>query len=663
MAPTVEVRARKFAQFPEEAQLRADIPELDAYAKLNPEFVMPRSERAGRMLLGVYQEKGKPIPENEADRRREAFRHRLMAIIKQLDGNAEWAKRLDTAKEKYPEPTLERAQALTNGQIDRLMAVTAAANETEFTASPRTFLKTVQEILTGPTERVAYQRDEMDKSAVNVSTIIIDPMMITPTLLENLGLSQYKAPKGSSYADKVAANASAIPAIKDMLGQLEPFKLSYEGSRSRLHYFRLMRIGGGEHEGELLGTQTIGGRKILFRTDLHGAYRRIDHIDDQYSEEIGRLQAIVDKIAGIDNAIATRWKEIKSTDELDKIKVELCAMVEELQFVRNDHKKKILDLIGRCTTFTVQQKVPAKFGPGEDGKRVMKEPETTKDVVNPGAMRAQWNTVKNHVGLRISEIAHIRSYLAHDQTYIQNYMKAQSLPFDRFYDKVEKMHGDFKILKEDQPLSHEDAAKIRRNLLLLKQELGAYEKPSEAGNGIGKGVQFEPYLTFARRMMQHIDAACELLRREDVENTDRKAAASEFMKVYVVTKIQRVYKEIQQFFDGNFSREDESSSARFALMVNEINKFYLVIANKRVDERFEGKKIETKEYDDLFGEIYHLCHSLRKKANQGKALDKDDSAETRKKIFEAMKEQIKGFKFDELMEKYFGPIEAPATQK
>jgi hypothetical protein len=271
-------------------------------------------------------------------------------------------------------------------------------------------------------------------------------------------------------------------------------------------------------------------------------------------------------------------------------------------------------------------------------------------------MRAQWNTVDRHVDSRIHEIAIIRRYLAEDQAYIKTYMGSQSRPFDRFFGTVEKMHGDFKILDEDRPLSHGDAAKIRHNLLILQQELEAYEMP---GFNFGQGVQFEPYLTFARRMMQHIEATCAHLREEDITSVDRKAAATDFMKVYVVTKIQRVYSEVQKFFDDCFSGNQPPS---FAMMENSISNFYLLAANKNVDERFGGKKVETKEYNDLFGEIYHLCHSLRKKARQGKELDaKAEGYENLKaKIHEAMRAQIKGFDFKELMHKYFGESEAPS---
>lgn len=659
MPPNSVSRARTFASFPDEDQLRADIPELEKYAALNPEFALPRSERAGKMLLGIYKEKGQPVTESEADRRREAFRHRLLSVIGQLENNDSWKSRLDRAKVKFPERTVDELQQLTSGQVDTLMGVTVAANDIEFSASARTFLKTLQEILTAPTERIPFDRDDLEGGAVDLQHLIVDPALITPTLLENLGLNQFKAPKGSSRDEKVQAYAQAVPAIKDMLRSLEPFKLTREGNRSKLHYFRLMRIGAGDHEGELLGTQTINGKKILFRTDLHGAYRRIDHIDDQYAEEIARLQAIVDKIHYIDKQVSTRWNEIKDTAELDEIKAELVGMVNELHFVQNSHKKKILDLIDKCTGFTVQQTVKAKFGPGADGKRVMKEPAKTKEVVNPGAMRAQWNAVHKHVDSRIYEIARIRKYLAEDQTYIQNYMASQSLPFDRFFETVERLHPDLKILDEDRPLGQQDAAKIRINLLRLKQELEAYEKPEF---NFGRGVQFEPYLTFARRMVQHIDATCAHIRTEDIDSVDRKAAASEFMKVYVVTKIQRVYSELQKFFDDNFSRNQEPN---FAMMVNEINKFHLMLANKRVDEKFDGKTVETQEYNDLFGELYHLCHSLRKKANQGKNLDAsaEDFSESKKKIYQAIREQIKGFDFKDLMHKYFGDIQSPDTAK
>lgn len=178
------------------------------------------------------------------------YRMLFEALIAQLDGDEDWTER--------------------HAESDR-----------DFTEAPRTFTKTAQDILTEPEDRMVTSRDE----DVDLKSIVVSPCRVNPTLLKNLGLDEYLPPRGTRVVKRMEAYVAAIPAIKKMFGSLKPVRYpgrEEEAGLSDLRYFRLMRMGGGPNEGMILGTQSIRktagdeqGDKILFKTDLYGAERRV----------------------------------------------------------------------------------------------------------------------------------------------------------------------------------------------------------------------------------------------------------------------------------------------------------------------------------------------------------------------------------------------------
>lgn len=608
--------------------------EFNRYAALNPEFQIPISPRAQAVLRSVfYDENGNLRPVKQVARNILVFRERMQAIIPQLEENTVWQEllRISDLMEEQHEQYKEMVPAAESSKHPRKAPRTVAVSDVDFEKCQRTFYKTVQEIFAAPTERLDFKRDDSLEKFVDLSNVVIDPKMINDTLLENLGLVEFKPAKRAKPEVRIAACSRAIPDIKEMLDGLEPFRLSQEQRISRLKYFRLMRIGGGVNEGYVLGTQQINGKKILFKTDLHGASRRIDHIDDEYGNEIKKLIKITDTIRGIDQRVASSWAQVRDSDEMGKMSQKLLKMVEELKFVNNQHKIRIRQLIEGCVSFQTTRTSP-------------RHPEDKKIVYNPGAMRARWNTVKDYVGKRISEIANIRKYLASDQTRIQKYIAAQQAPFERFYDTVESMHDKFKIFKTARPLSKIQADKICDKLTEIQKECQPVD-----GNFSHLSVVFEPYLTFARKMAEHIGKTVEILKQEKI---DRDAAAEEFMKIYVIAKIQYFHHELQKFYDQFLSAE---KMPFFVEMIGEIEVLKNIVRRKRVNAQVRGKPIKTPEYSAIFGEIYHLLNRLELMAKAAKVAMVSGNTKEAAKLKLQMHDRVRDFKFDQLLRSVKNP--------
>ncbi len=626
----------------ETPQITPPIEEFSRYSKLNPEFDMPMTPRAEALLKSIFVDKtGNELPVKKIAQNIEIFRERIRAIVPQLEKSSRWQELLRRAHDQQQSP--DHAGNL---------PLQVAPDFYQFKQSPPTVYRHIQEIFTEPTEYIIYSRDDADDKVWNLSDIVIDPSRISNAVLVSLGLEHYIPSKGLSKAEKIAARARAIPEIKEMMADLEPFTLSYDTQRSGLRYFRLMRIHSGKNRGYVLGTQRTHGKKVLFKTDLHGAHRRIDHIvRDNYSKEIGTLERIVSVIAEIDAKVATSWHELKGTAEMEEMSRELAGVVDELQFVQNEHKIKIKELIAACVSFKQRYVLEEKRGLNSRGETVIKRPRQEKEIYNPGAMRARWNTVKNFVVQREEEIQKIAPYLAGDQERIKTFIARQKAPFKRFYLSVERMHGEFKILDVSEPMSSKDSSKIAMNLLAIKAECSP-----EDNNGKPPKIVFEPYLAFAQQMAMHIDKTVSCLRSTPMK---QKEAASEFIKIYLVSKIEYFFHELQKFYDEFLSGEfDPEKMPDFQKMEKAIERLGFLIFAKRVGAKIDGQMISTPEYDNIFACIYALLEDLKTHAQEHtraeepqKGQDETGAPAEIKKSRAQMKKSVKDFKFDALLRK------------
>jgi len=608
--------------------------ELDRYEELNP--VSGVRDELKKLAETCLNENNEMQPTKEIVQRIECIRIRLKAVIPQLEANGVWMGLLATANEEKT--------------ADDSRPARVACSEEEFKASPRTFYKTIQEILTSPSERLAFQREEDSDEVIDMSNIVIDPEKINDTLLDNLGLSKYKPSekykpkKRFSKPEKLAAYAEAIPEIKEMLRNLDPFKLSHERQRSRLHFFRLMRIGSGPNEGYLLGTQQIGDKKFLFKTDLHGSYRRIRHINKGYTAEIDLLIRIEDGIKDIDRRVAKDWAGLRDSGELTELSGKLLEMVEKLQYVSNAHKVKIRELIRACVTFKSTVHRPGRIGVNADGTRSVKREAETREVYNPGAARARWNTVRDYVGKRINEIAQIKSYLAKDEARIEQYISAQEAPFDRHYEKVERMHDRFKVFDYEKPITKKDADVMISALADIQEECQPLSR--QFGH---MAVVFEPYLSFAERMAAHIDKTIKMLSDSfgpGGEPLEREAFAAEFLKIYLVAKVQYFYHDLQKFYADFLSPE---KMPYFNHVLAELKGLWTLIKDKRVGKGKDSEPIKTPEFNKVFGKIYTLLRELKKQAIEAREAMKTKDTDTASKLKEKMREKVRGFSFEGLM--------------
>lgn len=585
-----------------------DVPDDFArYAKLNPAYVENEAgqlndPRARKELLSLSHKEGSGKVEDLRTAAQMAlkvilFQHAIREKIQQIATNYSWGKKGGPA--------------------------TAA----EFKATPRTFVKTAQEVLVHPTDRMAFDRS--DDQATALYDIVIDPRLISDSLLQNLGLSEFIIEGRASREDRQIRRAEAIPAIRDILGRLEPIRLPHqrETDVELLRYFRLMRVGTGLNEGYVVGTQNIGDRKIMFKSDIYAAERRIAHISKDYDKELDLLVTIKVELERFRDDLE-KWAVPSMEAELNEKRKKMGDIFESLKFMTEDNKKVLKRRVMQCMTF-----------------------EDSRSRQNPRAKMALLTGSVNSIGKRIEDVSDISRELGKDRVLAKTMIQEQIAPMRKFYETVQELHDEFSIFHPQIPLSDLQKAKIIRNLNEVKKDAST--------------MVFEPDLSFGRKFIAQIDKTI-----DDLMAGDNQLAAKEFLKMYLIVKIKKAHVRLNSFY-RDISVNPETLQAGPA-----INR--LIHIREELEKKGVAPGISTNEYDAAYGRVYHLLRSLTKRlvelkddklanhvkeralkiiernARQAKLFPAQDSAELtanaeKMAVIEIMKKRMDEFSFEELL--------------
>lgn len=527
--------------------------------------------------------------------RKEFVRVKVFHILQQLADNPYW-----------------EAERIKKGPS----AYTVAASDKEFYSAERTLAKTLQEIFTPPTARLVFKRDDKDSpdNTKDFSNIVIDPERITPTLLENLGLDEFIPPKGERMprAKRMEYMARAIPHILEMMKHLEPLQLPHQWHEGPGKYFRLMRINSGKNRGYVLGTQTNGKKKIMFKTDIHGAYRRLAHImEESYEDEIALLVEI--QMTARDIHANLGDKQAMTNEDMAEMFREMQKCVDDLLYVKNKHKVKMRDKIRRAITL---------------GR-------------NSGAQRAILVMIPKYAEERKGEVRAIEEKLHRDDSICKDYILEQQKPAEKLYHDFEKK----KNFDARKPISPQ-----------TRQEFDGYLKRRRAkidpeDSSMRAAPLMQPYLAFGEKMIEHIDQTREINRGPLDSLEDRTHLFEEFLKLYVVSKIQHFYIRLQAFYQEYLSSREMPN---FDDVLKSLKSLDVLIVRKTVTAKNGDEKsdvITTPEYDDVYKKVRKLVNKLVDEAKGAKLLldEEDDYSREVECIKEAMKKLFKSFRFDLLI--------------
>lgn len=506
----------------------------------------------------------------------------------------------------YVAAVKEKVNQLENISEDGRFEKKRAGGKKSFSRAPRTIYKTLQEIFTSKAERQNFDRGEK-------GDIVIDPRKITDDMLSSFGLDEY-IPSGGTVAEKVSARGKAIPAIKKFFEEdVEPLYYDHE-RHLKPHegsFFRSMKIVRGKNRGRILIVQESSGKHTAFSTGLHESARRINHIDQSYKEERKKLYRIREILGGITVKVLSDWETVRDEGELDRIKGELCEIVDGLKFVRDVHKVSMRERITECLTFN-----------DASGK------------LNPGSRLAILNSVKKYISRRINAGADIMGYLSGDGVRIEALVSHQSGNLKAFYESVEKNKDKIFLLDPKKKIGDSQKKKIMASLEDLRLRCEAFK--------------FHPYLELGEDLVSEIDSILGVLESENRNDVStREDCKTSFVRIYVVSKILKLENDLLKLKNDFFP-------------INDDRRIYMKGIARRVEtilKSFSDKRIapdvDMKEFNEFFGTVYKLLGEIVKIARKSisNRIPQGERLQRRKEAEKEIYSRLNSINFPEVYEK------------
>ncbi|MCK9186835.1 hypothetical protein M0P48_05395 [Candidatus Gracilibacteria bacterium] len=365
---------------------------------------------------------------------------------------------------------------------------------------------------------------------------------------------------------------------------------------------RVLRVTQGSNTGMVLVSRSDGDEKTLSLMDIASAGRRIDHITDEtYPEEIKKLEQIEEKLQKMTTRIYDEraWKAIKSTGELELFQAEIVEMVNKLRFVRVKEKLEILDRLNRCVTF-----------------------QDSQGRYNPPTRLAIWTSTYRFIQSRKINIERISGHLAKDRVSVTAKMQEEAKRLNWFYSVVTEKAGELKILDVNEPLDDVLTIKIATNLRALISSC--------------EGFKFEPYISFAKKIIAETRAIIEILNSPNHnEKEQREKAKQSFVKIYSMAKLLNIEDELIA------ARTDTFDSGKKPEKI-----FTLGLLRRLVDikERFSQKRldesVEVKDLNPIYGEIFKFLNTIISNLRQdlGKCRNEEDRVFALKKVEKTLKD-------------------------
>lgn len=514
------------------------------YGNLNPLFDISKGElqdpRAIHEINQIFEKKSgnkEKLPcDKEIALQIENFHIRMLTKVAQMQSNEVW-------KDKGP------------------------ASLKDFKSSPRTFLKTLQEILSGETELIYFHLAEIidpKDEAKAIKSIIVDPARITPTLLTNLG-GEHLIIEDEDKDLVIENKAQAIEFIQDMISNLEPLKFPGEKNKPRSKHknFRYMRVSKGLNQGYLLGTRNLpNGKKILFKTDLFNAEKRIINIKDQYQEENKELNSIALEFETLQNILQLN-KQKDLQPNIRTSAANLIKISESLKNVLDEHKVLLRSEVAQTLS-------------------ILSNPENYSDDL----LEESLNLALKYIRDRMKGIQKKSGYLEEDLVEISRITDKQYKPIDKFNKLVEDLHSQFKILNPETPLNEYDKNKIRNQLTIKKAEFIV--------------INLQPFSSFKDKIIDQIDILIKILDKNDYKHNSR-----EFIKLYLISKMARAAFEINNLYKKISNDPKQLDPLE---LLEEITQM-----KNRFADRPVSPEVVIEDFKEEYDEVYHLFNSLRKR--------------------------------------------------
>jgi hypothetical protein len=478
--------------------LATDVPEYGIWEEKfdNPRggeelLVTPASPRAIEEVEALFFRQNpdktlEPYSERKIRNNLVSYIIAVRARLAQMSDNHIWLENLDlrdrkeTARLQY-ERNLVRQGVKKLYYPDITRRILQSSGHGEFQSAPNNHAKRVQRIMTAPTDRRVILDEKRAFEGSEISSLIVNPLMLTNRQLENLGFTipnngkrQLSGPDRLHYISDLTGRIKSELSVLAPIGQADP--------HDRFGRYRLYA----SDDGKVIGTTNpVKGKPTIYKTSLVDALRRGEHIHTGYPKENLQIAKAISQILLVDKDLQKgNWEKVKDSAELEQAKTVLRELVESLENVRDQDKVEARELLEKAMTLESTHTRKVK-------KNGQEKVEVTVRL-NPGAKRAQLEkAVRKLKQRRSTVIPHISRYNANDSRLLEVEMaEHQAIPFSELEDYLNSRKNPDDIW-DKHVLSADQKEQIARRLQKWHDRFNP---------AAGREAYLEPYRSFCREI-------------------------------------------------------------------------------------------------------------------------------------------------------------------
>ncbi|HEC21145.1 MAG TPA: hypothetical protein ENI70_01360 [Candidatus Peregrinibacteria bacterium] len=441
-----------------------------------------------------------------------------------------------------------------------------------------------------------------------LSLLIFDIERMPDRFMADLGLLEIVPREKKS--ERLRKKIEALPQFKEILEKTVPFSY-YDGSGTRFIQ-RMQIIQGVQFNPSMNGKLIIAyhsprnPRERFFQvTDLDNALRHAAHIENGYEEEIrslSRMEAEMREVIGLLNYRASDPEELKQRN-IDQAGIRMRRVSRRLTWIVDHNKGIARDVLKQARIQEAFVKVKAPDGADEEVWRR-----------NPSATAAKILRAVNNLRIRFRLIVRKGRAIKEGKDYLSKVREDARSDFDLFYGKLKTYDWKLERLKKKGDFTE------------LETEFYTFDLLNK--------LRISPYNHFAERLVEKIKLILERAREEDF-----KGLQNNYIKAFLIAKLERLYRNFQLVRDDMTRPLDIISIDRIGRILNMVKKGF---GEKQVLEEYV-----VDSYIDVFDNLQEKIEKALK-ILAGKT-DASIGDEEKEKLLEELKKFLKEIDFVEIV--------------
>lgn len=322
-----------------------------------------------------------------------------------------------------------------------------------FRRFPANFAKMIQARLSNPTDRFNVLDEREAQKPETLRDMILDPGLMTDRQVENLCIDVPWNRRKLSSLEKIEYKASMTDRLKDELGVLRRLDSNSPDTRDTFGRHRLYAT----RDGYVLKTTNINGEKpTIAKALLKDADSSGEHTLTNGRQESRGLSRLMQKLLRFHQQLGKDWQPARDEEQIQEVKTQLEAELEQLDNVKNAHKIAARELIQKALQLGATYTHTFNRGTAEVREVAIKIPRTAKCAELIAAnTRLQQRLVSG--GRRIPR------YIANDRAILQEEIgRHEAIPFSKLLAHLEQKDKGRNSVLDAREMNQQQKERVQR---------------------------------------------------------------------------------------------------------------------------------------------------------------------------------------------------------